>query len=64
MTARIAIIADDLTGAPGLPPFDIAPAGGNLLRCVAKSGGFGSRVVLAGLLRAGRSSHDDQERTG
>jgi len=36
--------------APGLPAFDVGQLCG--LRCVAKSGGFGSRDVLAGLLRA------------
>jgi uncharacterized protein YgbK (DUF1537 family) len=50
--------------APGLPAFDIALDGGKLLHCITKSGGFGSSDVLAGLLRAGRRGHGDQERTG
>jgi D-threonate/D-erythronate kinase len=37
--------------APGLPAFDIVLSDGNPLRCVAKSGGFGTPDVLAGLLR-------------
>jgi D-threonate/D-erythronate kinase len=37
--------------APGLPEFDIVQSDGRLLRCVAKSGGFGTPDVLAGLLR-------------
>ena len=43
--------------APGLPAFDIGQSCGERLRCVAKSGGFGSRDVLAGLLRA--EAHGD-----
>lgn len=35
--------------APGLPAFDITLADGSPLRCVAKSGGFGGRDVLADL---------------
>jgi D-threonate/D-erythronate kinase len=50
--------------APGLPAFDIALGGGKSLRCITKSGGFGSRDVLVGLLQAGRRGHGDQERTG